>query len=462
MQVRTSNFVSPIHRNAVKYIIEGGHPLHGEVSAQSAKNAFGKQLVASLLTDEPCTFYNVPRITETDAILDMLREVGTTFEWVEEKTLIVQTKTVTNSTVGQLYSAFNRIPILMIAPLLHRAGRASVPAVGGCRIGARPVDFHINLLVSMGAHIEVSDEGYHASTKRLHGTTITLPYPSVGATENAIAAATVAAGTTVIYNAAVEPEIIDTILFLQKMGALIQIDVDRKIIIEGVERLHGATHRPMPDRIEVASFAVAAAATGGRVTVRNAQQEHMVTFLNTFRKAGGGIDVTLDGITFYKAEKNLRPVHIETDVHPGFMTDWQQPLVILLTQASGISIVHETVYEDRFGYTEMLRQMGASIHLSTACMGSKQCRWKDHDYLHSCVIQGPSKLRGTTISIPDLRAGFAYLTAALVAEGQTEVRAIKYIDRGYEHVPDKLRALGATLKIVDDEDVFPELPPKAG
>src|SRR3954465_2482204 len=357
------------------YSIEGGRPIEGTIAIGGAKNAISKQLIASLLTDQPCVFTNVPRISEIEVLLDMLSEVGTKYEWVDHNTLNVQTPTIVNPAVSQKHSGVNRIPILLLAPLLHRAGEVTVPVVGGCRIGARPVDFHIDALRSMGAEIEYGAERYIARCSRLRGKTIQLPYPSVGATENIIIAGVLAQGTTVIQNAAVEPEIIDTILFLQKMGALIRVDVDRRIIIEGVRRLSGATHHTVTDRVEVASFAAATVACGGRSKIWHAQQEHIIAFLNDLRKVGGGFEVERDAITFFRQAERLRATHIETDVHPGFVTDFQQPFVVLLTQSEGVSVIHETVYENRFGYTRTLQEMGASIDLASACLGSKPCRF---------------------------------------------------------------------------------------
>jgi len=443
------------------YSIEGGRPIHGTVSIGGAKNAISKQLIASLLTDQPCTFTNVPRITEIDVLLDMLSDVGTRFEWKDNHTLWVQTPAITTAAVGQKYSGFNRIPILLLAPLLHRAGEVTVPVVGGCRIGARPVNFHIDALAAMGAEIEYGAEKYTARCSRLRGKTIRLPYPSVGATENIIIAGALAQGTTVIHNAAVEPEIIDTILFLQKMGALIQVDVDRRIIIEGVTRLEGATHHTITDRIEAASFAAAAVACDGRVKILNAQQEHMITFLNEIRKVGGGFTVEGDGIVFFRHQPHLSATHIETDVHPGFMTDWQQPFVVLLTQASGVSVIHETVYEDRFGYTRILARMGANIDLAHACLGRKPCRFVDQDHNHSCIVKGPSSLRGQDMVIPDLRAGFANILAALVAEGTSNIRGIRYIERGYAQIAEKLASIGAAIEVREEAAPIakPELQP---
>jgi UDP-N-acetylglucosamine 1-carboxyvinyltransferase len=360
----------------------------------------------------------------------------------------VRTKSITSTVIGEKYSGFNRIPILLLAPLLHRCRQVRVPVVGGCRIGSRPVDFHITALRAMGAEIEYGAEAYSATcAEGLHGNVIKLAYPSVGATENIIIAATLAKGTTVVENAAVEPEVIDTILFLQKMGAIIHVDVDRRIVIKGVPKLSGAVHHTLTDRIEAASFAAAAVACGGEVKVQQARQEHMITFLNELRKVGGAYRIEADGITFFRERRGLTASHIETDVHPAFATDWQQPFVLLLTQAQGVSVIHETVYEDRFGYTHTLRQMGADIDLSTACLGRTPCRFRDRDFLHSCIVRGKSDLQGARITIPDLRAGFAYLIAAMVAHGRSEIFGINYIERGYANVPKKLAAIGVDLQV---------------
>jgi UDP-N-acetylglucosamine 1-carboxyvinyltransferase len=437
---------------ANKYIVEGGQRLEGTITIQSAKNAISKQLVASVLTNEPCILENIPRITEVDGVLAMLGELGTAYEWLDRNTLLVQTPDIEDNTVPMEYSGFNRIPILMLGPLVHRAGSVTVPMVGGDDIGARPVNFHMEALKSMGVEIINDGASFTAKSGRIKGTMIELPYPSVGATENIILTATLAKGTTVIKNAAIEPEIIDTILFLQKMGALIRVDVDRKIIIEGVEKLHGARHRPIIDRIEAASYAALALATNGNITIRNAQQAHMITFLNALQKVGGGFKVTDDGIAFFRAKDELQAIHIETDVHPGFMTDWQQPFVVMLTQADGISIIHETVYENRFGYTDSLCKMGANIDLITACLGSKECRYKDRDHLHSAIIRGKTPLHGIQVEIPDLRAGFAYLMAGLVAEGETELINVRYMERGYANIVEKMQAIGARFKVLETEN----------
>jgi len=430
--------------HSAHYRIEGGQPLRGDIAVLGAKNALNKQLVATLLTREPCVLRGIPRIAEVDTILKMLTQVGTQHDWLDESTLRLQTEEIQSVNVSQEYSGFNRIPILLLSPLLHRTGQASVPIMGGCRIGPRPVDFHLAALEQMGADVTASDCGFIARG-RLRGCQISLPYPSVGATETAILAAVLAVGTTTISNAAIEPEVIDTILFLQKMGAQISIGVNRQLTIEGVQEVHGTTHAPVPDRIEAASFAVAAVATDGEICVRNARQEHMTTFLNALRKAGGGFRVEDNGITFFREQSELRPQHLETDVHPGFMTDWQQPFAVLMTQASGVSVIHETVYENRFGYTRALIEMGADIELSDFCMGRAECRFRGRGHAHSAIIRGGTTLHGADIAIPDLRAGFAYIVAALVADGMSRVTGLEYLERGYSDVPARLRSIGAQI-----------------
>jgi len=257
---------------------------------------------------------------------------------------------------------------LLAGPLLLRKGKAEIPIPGGCKIGSRPVNFHIDALEKLGAKVEIKGDYFILSTDGLKGTNIHLEYPSVGATENIIIASTLAKGRTIITNAAVEPEILDLIKFLQKMGAIIELSTDRKITIEGVDRLNGAIHSVIPDRNQAASFACAGIASKGDIVIENAIQDDLITFLNSIRRVGGKFEVGENKIRFYY-DGELKPIALETNVHPGFMTDWQQPFVILLTQAEGISIIHETVYEQRFGYVEALKKMGAEIELYDTCLG---------------------------------------------------------------------------------------------
>jgi UDP-N-acetylglucosamine 1-carboxyvinyltransferase len=376
-------------------------------------------------------------------------------EWNrEEGVLKIQTRELKTSYIPQRFSGSNRIPILMIGALLGRTREdIIVPTVGGCPIGKRPVNFHIQALEQLGARIEhrhMHKEGaYFAQAHEgLRGAVIELDYPSMGATENTILGAVRARGITVIKNAAVEPEIVDLILFLQKLGANITIDTDRTIQVQGTDRFFKVEHRVMPDRIEVASFAMAAIATKGRILVKEACHLDMTTLFNKLRDVGGAFEVQNDGIEFYYDGSLRGGVHLETDVHPGFMTDWQQPFVVLLTQANGSSVVHETVYENRFGYTEALKSMGADIEPFSQCLGQKACRFAGHNFTHSIIVKGPTKLRGGQIAIPDLRAGFAYVMAALLAEDESTLSGLPYLDRGYENLVGKLKSLGAEIERV--------------
>lgn len=439
--------------------IKGGNPLQGSVKVTGAKNAITKLLVASLLSDKRCVFYNVPTIGDVEITVALCREIGMEVNWDRDNHVMeVITKELKTSYVPQRFSGSNRIPILMIGALLGRTNEdIIVPTVGGCRLGRRPVDFHIESLQKLGAMIEYREmrkEGaYFAQAHQgLKGAIIQLPFPSVGATENTILAAVTAKGLTVIKNAAIEPEIIDLILFLQKLGAIITLDVDRTICIQGTRKFYECEHTVLPDRIVAASFGMAAVATQGRVFVEGAQHQHMVTFLNKLREVGGGFDVKADGIEFYYDRPLQGGIHLETDVHPGFMTDWQQPFVVLLTQACGSSVVHETVYENRFGYTETLREMGADISLFKQCLGGKACRFATQNYCHSLTVKGPTPLNGKVISIPDLRAGFAYVMAALLANDTSTLLGIPYLERGYEGLTDKLLSLGADVTRAEVSD----------
>lgn len=435
--------------------IRGGKPLEGKVKAAGAKNAVTKLLVASLLSDKRCTFHNVPDIAEMDVTVNLCREIGSEIQWDRSAgTLEIITKELTSSYVPQRFSGANRIPILMIGALLGRTDEdIIVPTAGGCKIGKRPVDFHIAALEKLGAtieHREMKREGAYLARAHqgMKGAIIALPYPSVGATENTILAAVRAKGTTVIKNAAVEPEIVDLILFLQKLGVCISVDTDRTIRIRQTNQFQEVEHTVITDRIEAASLALAGISTKGRVFVEGAEHSHMITFLNYLREVGAGFEVKKGGIEFFYKGPCQGGVHIETGVHPGFMTDWQQPFVVLLTQATGISVVHETVYENRFGYTETLKLMGADIEAFTQCLGGKECRFACQDFLHSIVIKGPTPLQSRDIAIPDLRAGFAYVLAALLAPEESRISGIHYLDRGYEKIVEKLSLLGADIQRV--------------
>ncbi len=426
-----------------KFAIEGGRALRGEVLIRGAKNAATKMMIATLLTEEPCRLKNFPLLGDTEITAELLRAVGSSIGYQSDGVTLC-TPAVTSSRVKAL-SRKNRIPILALGPLLARVGVAEVPVLGGDSIGARPVNFHLDALSKMGANIEISDSLYRAETSGLKGADIALPYPSVGATENVILAAVLAKGKTVIRNAAVEPEVVDLIKMLQNMGAIIELGTERKVAVEGVSRLHGVEHAILPDRNEAVSFATAAIATGGKVFVRGAVHEHLITFLNTLSRIGASFRVEPRGIAFWSGQP-LKAVEIQTDTHPGFMTDWQQPLAVLLTKAEGKSVIHETVYEDRFGYTQDLIKMGANVTLENGCQGDLPCRFRGKTYNHTCIINGPTELHGERIAIPDIRAGIATVIAALSARGASEITGIEHIDRGYERIDERLRSLGANIE----------------
>jgi UDP-N-acetylglucosamine 1-carboxyvinyltransferase len=436
---------------AKKFIIEGGRYLKGEIRIRGAKNAVTKQMVASLLAPGKSTLQNVPEIGDVEITKQILASIGCKVEHdAEGGVLSIDASNLSTHRVPEEYSGLNRIPILLAGVLMHRFGSAEIPMMGGCDIGPRPVDFHIEGLKALGADIRYENGVYRFTAKRLTGARITLPFPSVGATENLMMAAATAKGTTEIRNAAIEPEIVDLALFLQSMGAIITQETDRTWIIQGVESLHPAQHRVINDRIEAASFAVSAIATRGDVIIKGADQLHMLTFLNWLRKAGGEFETVEGGIRFNGVHSKLKPIAVETGVHPGLMTDWQQPMVILLTQAEGMSVIHETVYENRFGYAETLNRMGARIQLYSECLGGRDCRFRNSGHRHSAVIMGPTPLKGAKIEIPDLRAGFSYLVAAVLAQGKTEISGVKYIERGYDRVVEKFQALGVPISVVEE------------
>lgn len=428
--------------------IDGGTPLVGNIQLTGAKNSITKLLMLSMLTEDPCIFTNTPDVGDSQITLDLCSALGAQYTQPAPHELEIQTRKILTSEVPYELATRNRLAIMTTGPLLHRTGRAIVPAAaGGDRIGPRPVDFHLQGFQQMGAEVEIHDGVYDIRADKLHGADIVLPYPSVTTTENLLMGASLAKGRTFIHNAAVEPEVIDLVMCLQKMGAIIDYSTDRTFVIEGVASLNGVFHEVIPDRIVAASLACAAVATRGNVLVQGARQADLVTFLNTIRRVGGQFEVQADGIRFYY-DRPLSSIAIETNVHPGFMTDWQAPFVVLLTQANGMSVVHETVFENRFGYIPELQKMGADIALYDSCLGGSNCRFRYSNYRHSCVIKGPTPLQGAKMEVPDLRAGFTYLIAAILAQGHSMIGNVEQIERGYEGLKESLISLGARIEDV--------------
>ncbi|MGI6103068.1 MAG: UDP-N-acetylglucosamine 1-carboxyvinyltransferase [Patescibacteria group bacterium] len=422
------------------YRIRGGSPVNGDVQIAGGKNTIDALIPATLLTGEECVLENVPDNGEAAIASELASAVGAMVQR-QSHVVTVNAATIQTNTITEL-SRRNRLPILALAPLVHRTGEAHVPRVGGDKIGARPVDFHIDALRTFGATVTEDEQGYHARATRLRGADITLPFPSVGATETILLAAVLAEGNTIVRNAANEPEIAELIRLLQNMGAIIGLEPGT-IHITGVDELHGAHHRLIPDRLEAASYAALALATGGDVYLRGARQEHLTSYLAFIRSVGGDFRVDDEGIRVWRTGP-LHATALTTQVFPGFVTDWQQPSAVVLTQAEGRSTIHETIYEDRFGYTDDLVRMGAQITVQDDC-GDQACRYAGQGAWHLAVIEGPAPLTATTLDVPDIRAGMAHVIAALVAEGESTLQGIHHLDRGYEYLEEKLRGIGATM-----------------
>ncbi len=412
---------------------------------RGSKNAVTKHMVAALLADGPCVVQNCPETSEVEITSGMLTSLGCTVEQ-DQDMITVDAAELSGGQVPGFYGGRNRIPILLLGPLLHRMGEAFVPVVGGDRIGTRPVDFHVAALRKMGAEVEVTPEGVHAKATQLQGARIRLPYPSVGATETILLSSVLAKGRTIIENAATEPEVIELGLYLQRMGASIELRPDRRFVIEGVDRLSGAEHSLQGDRIEAVSYLVAGLVTGGRVRVFGCPQGRLITAISTLQRMGARFEIT----DYYVAAEasQLRSNVVQTDTHPGFMTDWQSPLVVLYTQCDGMSVLHETVYEGRFPYVDALQQMGAEIELFDSCLGGNDCRFRESGELHSAVVKGATPLKGAEITVPDIRGGFAYVLAAAAAEGTSLLHGVEEIERGYHRPLDAFRELGLNVERV--------------
>jgi UDP-N-acetylglucosamine 1-carboxyvinyltransferase len=434
------------------YRIRGGTPISGNIRNLGAKNFATKAMVGCLLSSEKSTLTNVPDIGDINITTSMLRGIGVDIH-VSQGNCTIDGSSLKSSSVPLPDSGSNRIPILLLSVLLHRLGEANVPFVAGCDIGPRPVDFHLKAAELFGAEIEISSFGYKARARnRLKACHYELPYPSVGATESCLFLSVLAAGTSVIKNVAIEPEIISLITMLNAMGARIQLDTNRTLTVFGVDRLGGVTYEVIGDRIEAASWAALAAATDGEITVEGIEPSTLVNFFGPFNAVGGGVKVIgPKEIKFYRKSPLVSTV-LETDVYPGFATDWQQPFAVMLTQASGVSVIHETVYERRFDYLDALKVLGAQIQLEKHCLGTVPCRFRGCDHNHSAIIQGPSELtsNGTTLTIPDLRAGLAYVMAAALAKGETYLRNVPLLERGYGVLHQRSKNLHLDLSVISE------------
>ncbi len=435
-------------------IISGGKKLSGgRVSIAGSSNQVTKCIIASLLTSEPVLIKGAPAVNERYIVEELYQSLGGEVENLDEQTIKLCSGHLKHSSVSEEICRKNRISILAAGPLLHRFGETRFFAkLGGDKIGKRPVNFHIDGLEKMGAQVEFDEERaeYRLSVGKegLHGAHLILPFPSVMTTENLIMTATLARGRTVIENAAIEPEITELVKMLQKMGADIMVNSHRCYVIEGVQKLRGCELRVMPDRNQAVSFAVAALATGGDVLLEKMPHEPVYSFINFIQRMGADFRINSDGL--WVSAPNGRPLeatHIEVEVHPGFMTDWQQPFMVLFTQSRGVSVLHETVFEDRLGYTNYLNEMGAKIQLSTKCLGEASCRFRNRNYVHSAIVQGETPLVAGKFALPtDIRAGMCLVVAGLVAEGKTHLSNIEELHRKYDNLVPKLRAMGAEIE----------------
>ncbi len=434
------------HLTTASWIVTPKGPLNGDVHVRGSKNAVTKHMVAALLGTEPSTLLNSPEVGDVGITADMIRALGADVE-IEGERITIDPAGFTSGQVPLSFSGLNRIPILMLAPSIHRNGEGFVPMAGGDRIGARPLNFHVEALRSMGAEVFQDDEGIHAKASSLHGAQVTLDFPSVMATETIILAAVRAEGRTLIENAANEPEVFELCMFLQRMGARIEWRPNRRIIIEGVERLTGAIHTLSGDRIEAFSYLVAGLLTRGSVRVSGCNQGRLVTAISTLYRMGAQCDVTDDYVS--ARADSLRPAVVMTDTHPGFMTDWQSPMLVLFTQANGMSVLHETVWDNRLGYVDGLKKMGAEIEVFDSCLAGPACRFFERNAKHSAVVRGVTPLHGTEVTMPDIRAGFSYVIAAAAAEGTTTLHDVHHLERGYNRPFENFTNLGLHIERID-------------
>ena len=416
-----------------RFQIYGGNPLQGEISVSGAKNAALPILCASLLTAEPLVLSNVPRLRDVGTMKKLLMQMGTRIETVAQQTDGQEQLCLTSDAMTHLQAPYElvktmRASVLVLGPMLARFGEALVSLPGGCAIGQRPVDQHIKGLTAMGAEIQIEHGYIKAQAKRLRGARIVTDMVTVTGTENLMMAAVLAEGTTVIDNAAREPEVVDLANCLIRMGARIEGAGTDRIVIHGVDRLGGAQHAIMADRIEAGTFLCAVAAAGGDVLVRQAQADMMGATLEKLREAGVRLQESEQGIRVI-AESRPKPINFRTAPFPGLATDMQAQLMTVASIAQGTSIITETIFENRFMHVQELRRLGAEIEVDG----------------HTAVVKGVASLSGARVMATDLRASAGLVISALVAKGETEIDRIYHLDRGYDRMEQKLGAIGARV-----------------
>ncbi|MSP41359.1 MAG: UDP-N-acetylglucosamine 1-carboxyvinyltransferase [Deltaproteobacteria bacterium] len=415
-----------------KIVIQGGKQLNGEIAVSGSKNAALPILISSLLTAESCTYQSVPHLADIRTTLKLLSGLGAKSDhqaWLKGgDELILSADRIENFEAPYELVKTMRASFLVLGPLVARFGQARVSTPGGCAIGARPIDLHLKGLEALGATIEQTHGYIEAKAVKLRGAKIYLDLPSVGATENLMMAASLAEGTTIIENAAKEPEIEDLAKALNAMGAKVQGAGSDIIRIDGVASLHGVTHRIIPDRIEAGSFVIAAALTGGEVLVKGARAEHLDGFLIKLKEAGVALSADGQGIRV-QGHGKIKSIDVKTLPYPGFPTDLQAQMMVLMAIADGVSVITETIFENRFMHAQELDRMGAQIKLE----GNR------------AVVRGVRELSGAPVMASDLRASVALVLAGLVANGTTEISRVYHLDRGYEQIEKKLSQLGAQI-----------------
>lgn len=436
---------------AETFVISGGTALYGSVRVGGAKNASYKLMIAALLGSKESRLLNLPDISDVELVSQIINELGASAQNVGERTYNIKPQNFRFWQMKADYGERSRASTLFIPALLAKFGRAEVPLPGGDKIGKRPLERHFQGLEKMGVRFEQSDGMLRAEVKKLKGCTYRFEKNTHTGTETLIMAAVLAQGKTVLENAAEEPEIDDLIDFLNKMGAKIRRRTFRQIEIEGVDKLAGAIHRIMPDRNEAVSYACAAIATRGDIIVENARHQDLQAFLDKLTEIGAAYEIGDYGIRFYYKDA-LRAADVQTDIHPGFMTDWQPLFAILLCQCQGESIIHETVMQSRFQYVEDLKKMGAKIEYFNPAIKNPEkvynFNWQDRrpEDMHAIKISGPTDFRGGEFTVHDLRAGATILLAAISAKGKTTLHNVSQIQRGYQQIDQKLISLGAKIE----------------
>ena len=417
-----------------KIVVNGGVPLRGEVRISGAKNAVLPILCATLLADGPVDIGNVPYLHDVVTTIKLLRELGASVEHdIDSGHVRVDARTVNSHIAPYELVKTMRASVLVLGPLLARYGAAEVSLPGGCAIGSRPVDQHIKGMQALGAEISVEHGFIKAKAERLRGGRVVFDMVSVGATENVLMAAALADGVSVLENAAMEPEIVDLADCLIAMGAKIEGAGSNRITVHGVERLHGGRHDVVADRIETGTFLVAAAMTGGRIVCRAARPDTLDAVIDKLTEAGADITVETGSITLDMHGKRPKAVNISTAPHPGFPTDMQAQFMALNCVADGVSVISETIFENRFMHVQELHRLGADIRIDG----------------HTAIVRGLPKLSGAPVMATDLRASASLILAGLVADGDTIIDRIYHLDRGYERIEAKLSALGAKIKRID-------------